>query len=179
MRIAKSENNVVRHILKPSYVSSKIFDKILVPIHENEIRLALNKPIYVGFTVLATTKLAIYSFHYDFMKNIFNNFKLLFTDTDSLCYEICNENPYEKLYEHKEYFDLSNCSKNSKYFCNDNKKVLGKMKDEYGGNVIKEFIGLRSKMYSILATKINEKSTHKRHNSYIKYEEFCEDIRNI
>ena len=96
MRIAKSENNVVRHILKPSYVSSKIFDKILVPIHENEIRLALNKPIYVGFTVLATTKLAIYSFHYDFMKNIFNNFKLLFTDTDSLCYEICNENPYEK-----------------------------------------------------------------------------------
>ena len=164
---------------KLSYVSSKKFDKILVPIHEKKICLALNKPIYVGFTVSETTKLAIYDFHYDFMKNIFNDFKLLFPDTDSLCYEICNKNTYEKLYEHQEYFDLSNCSKDSKYFCNDDKKVLGKMKDEHGGNVIKEFIGLRSKMYSILDTKINEKSTHKRHNSYIKYGEFYKYKRNI
>ena len=72
----------------------------------------------------------MYSFHYDFMKNIFNDFKLLFTDTNSLCYEICDENPYENFYEHKEYFYLSNDSKDSKYFCNDNKKVLRKMKDE-------------------------------------------------
>ena len=53
----------------------------------------------------------------------------------------------------REYFDLSNYPKNNKYFCNDNKKVLGKMKEEYRGNVSKEFIGLRSKMYSILDTK--------------------------
>ena len=48
----------------------------------------INKPIYVGFPLLETSKLAMYTFHYDFMKNIFNDFKLLFTDTDSLCYEI-------------------------------------------------------------------------------------------
>ena len=59
---------------------------------------------------------------------------------------------------------LSNYSKNSKYFCNDNKKVLGKMKDEYGENLIKEFIALRSKTYSILDTNNNEKSAHKGHN---------------
>ena len=118
----------------------------------------------------------MYAFHYDFMKTIFNDFKLLFTDTDSLYYEIFDENPYEPFYEHREYFDLSNYSKNSKYFCNDNKKVLGKMKDEYGGKVIKEFIGLRSKMYSILDTKNNEKSTHNGHNSYIKYEEFGDSL---
>ena len=45
--------------------------------------------------------------------------------------------------KNKEYFDLSNYSRNSKYFCNDNKKILSKMKDEYDGNVIKEFMGLR------------------------------------
>ena len=87
-------------------------------------------------------------------------------------------NPYENFYEHKEYFDLSNYSKHSKYFCNDNKKVLGKLKDEYGGNVIKEFIELRSKTYSIIDTKNNEKSAHKGHNSCIKYGEFCDTLFN-
>ena len=46
-------------------------------------------------------KLTMYTFNYDFMKKNSNNFKLLFTDTDSLCYEICDENPYEKFYEHR------------------------------------------------------------------------------
>ena len=62
--------------------------------------------IYVGFAVLETSKLAMYAFQYDFMKKIFNDFKLLFTDTDSLCYEICDEKPYGKFYEHREYFYL-------------------------------------------------------------------------
>ena len=134
--------------------------------------------IYVGFTVLEKSKLAMYAFHYDFMKNIFNNFQLLFTDTDSLCYEICDENTYEKFYAHRKYFYLSNYSKSSKYFCNDNKNLLVKMKEEHGGNAPKEFIGLRSKTYSILDTKNNEKSTHKVHNSYIKYGEFCDTLFN-
>ena len=85
----------------------------------------------------------MYAFHYDFIKNIFNDFEVLFTDTDSLCYGMFDENPHEKFYEHREYFDLSNYCKNSKYFFNDNKKVLGKMKDEYGGKIIKELIGLK------------------------------------
>ena len=66
----------------------------------------------------------------------------MFTDTDSLCYE-SNEDFYKKFYEHKGLFDLSNHPKNSIYFCDENKKGLGKMKDEYGGNMIIEFIGLR------------------------------------
>ena len=153
IRIVKNEKDIIKHISKPSYISHKIFDKTLVAIHEKKICPPLNKPIYVGFTVLETSKLAMYVFNYDFMRNIFNDFKLLFTDTDSLCNKICNEKPYEKLHEHREYFDLSNYPKNNKYFCNDHKKVLGKMKEEYRGNVSKEFIGLRSKMYSILDTK--------------------------
>ena len=77
-------------------------------------------------TVLEISKLTMYAFYYDFMKKNFNNFKLLFTDTDSLCYEICDENPYEKFYEHKKYFDLSSYSENNKYFCNIIKKYLAK-----------------------------------------------------
>ena len=61
------------------------------------------------------------------MKKRFKHFTLLFTDTDSLCYE-CDEDPYKKMHKYKELFDLSNNPKNSKYSCNDDKKVVGKMK---------------------------------------------------
>ena len=75
--------------------------------------------------------------------------ELLFMDTDSLGYEIKSENVYEEFYKGKDLFDFSNYSKDSKFFDESNKKVIGKMKDEYGGVIIDEFIGLKSKMYSI------------------------------
>ena len=77
------------------------------------------------------------------------NAELLFADTDSLVYEIKSENIYKEFFKWKDLFDFSNCSKDSKFFDDTNKKVIGKMKDEYGGNIIDEFIGLKSRMYSI------------------------------
>ena len=113
---------------------------------KKKISLTLNKPIYVRFTVLETSKWEMYNFHYNSMIKKFNT-KLLFTDRDSLCYELHEKNPYEKMYKHKELFDLSNFSKSGKYYCTDNKKVVGKMKDEYDGKSILKFVGLKSKMY--------------------------------
>ena len=66
----------------------------------------------------------MYEFHYGFMKNNVSIFKLLYSDTDSFIYEI-GEDFYEIMYKHKEVFDLSNQPKDSKYYCNDNKKVPG------------------------------------------------------
>ena len=68
IRIVKNEKDIAKHISKRSYVGHKIFDKSLVEIHEKKMYVTLNKPIYVGFTVLETSKLAMYTFHYDFMK---------------------------------------------------------------------------------------------------------------
>ena len=76
------------------------------------------------------------------------------------------------MHEFKDLFDLSNFSKNKKYFCNNNKKVPGKMKVEYGGTAICEYIGTKSKMYSIRDVNNYEKSVHKGQNSLIKNEEF-------
>ena len=76
------------------------------------------------------------------------------------------------MYKYKELFDLSNFSVSSKCYCRDNKKVLGKMKDEYGGKSILKFVGLKSKMYSILDESLNEKSTNKGHNAFIEFQEF-------
>ena len=87
----------------------------------------------------------MYDFHYNFIKKNFNA-ELLFIDIDSLTYEIKSENVYEDFFKWKDLFDFSNYSKDS----NDaNKKVIGKMKDKYGGVIIDEFVGLKSKMYSI------------------------------
>ena len=68
---------------------------------------------------------------------------MLFTDTDSLAYEIRSENVYEEFYQWKDLFDFSNYSKDPKFFDESNKKVVGRMKDEYGGVIIDEFIGLK------------------------------------
>ena len=67
----------------------------------------LNKPIYVGFTILDLNKWKMYDFHYHFIKKNFNA-ELLFTDTDSLIYAITSENVYEELFEWKDLFDFSN-----------------------------------------------------------------------
>ena len=89
-------------------------------------------------------------------KNDRKNIKLMFTDTDSRFYEIKTDDVYEDLLKDKELLDNSDYPKNSGFFFDKNKKVIGKMKDEAAGMVIKEFIGLRSKMYSY---EINNKTT--------------------
>ena len=81
--------------------------------------------------------------------------ELLFTDTGSLTYEIKSENVYEEFFKWKDLFDFSNYSKDSRFFNETNKKVIGKMKDEFGGVIVVEFVGLKSKMHSM--KKINGK----------------------
>ena len=93
----------------------------------------------------------MYEFHYDYIKNKYSNkSKLLFTDTDSLMYEIKTEDVYEDFSSNKKMFDFSTYSTKSKYYDNPNKLVIRKMKDETGGVAIEEFVGLKPKMYSFL-----------------------------
>ena len=106
--------------------------------------LILNKQIYVGFNVLNLSKWKTYDFHYNFIKNNFNT-ELLFTDTDNLACEIKSENAYEEFCQWKDFFDVSNYSKDSKFYDESNKKVFVKMKDEFGGIIVSEFIRLKSK----------------------------------
>ena len=86
---------------------------------------------------------------------------MLFTDTDRLTYQIKSENVYENVFKWKDFFDFSNYSKDSKLFDETNKKVIGKMKDEFGGVIVIEFVGLKSKMYSIKKIDGKEYNTAK------------------
>ena len=138
-RFVNNEKDVLKYTSKPTYVTHKLFDEDYAAIHEIKPVLILNKPIYVGFTVLELSKWMMYDFHYNFIKKNFNA-ELLFTDTDSLTYEIKSENVYENFFKWKDLFDFSNYSKDSKFYDDTNKKVIGKMKDEYGGVIIDQVI---------------------------------------
>ena len=78
------------------------FENNLFAIHEKKISLTLDKPIYLGFSVLELSKWEMYNFHYIFMIRKCNT-KLLFTDTDSLCYAIYEKNPHKKCTNTKNY----------------------------------------------------------------------------
>ena len=101
---------------KPTLVSPKIFSKNLVAIHKIKPVLLLNKPIYVGFSIFELSELLMYDFHYGYFKNKFNA-RLLFTDTDSLVYEIKRvDDVHEKIYSDKDLFDFSDYLKNLKLY---------------------------------------------------------------
>ena len=95
----------------------------------------------------------MYDFHYSYIRQKYPDSTLLFTDTDSLTYQIQTDNVYEDFYADKHLFNFSGYEKESPFYNNENKKVIGKMKDELNGEFIEEFVGLNVKMYSLKTKK--------------------------
>ena len=119
----------------------------------------------------------MYDFHYNFIKKHFDA-ELLFTDTDSLMYEIKSEDVYEEFFKHKHLFDFSDYPKDSKFFDPTNKTVIDKMKVVSEGKLINEFVGLKSKMYSMKNIDGKESNTAKGVNIATKFNEFKETLFN-
>ena len=135
IKLVNNAKDYVKCIRESSFVSQKMFNKNFVAIHEIKPVLTLNKPVYVGFRILDLSKYFMYEVHYKYIKSKFDA-KLLLTDTDSLVYEIKTEDIYKDFYEDKNLFDFSDYPLNSKFFDPVNKKVIGKMKDEFKGKKI-------------------------------------------
>ena len=114
--------------------------------------IKLNKPMYLGMSILDLNKTLMYKFHYDYIKPKYGKkAKLLFTDTDSLCYEIETDDYYVDISgDVNEWYDTSNYDEDhpSGIYTKKNKKALGFLKDECGGKDIIEFVGLKPKSYS-------------------------------
>ena len=151
VRLITNEKKLLKMTSKPTYVSSKIFNENLVAVHKIKETLTLNRPAYVGMCILDLSKTLMYDFHYNYIKKKYGDkAKLLFTDTDSLTYEIEANDVYQNFWNDKEKFDNSDYPESSPFYDKTNKKVIGKFKDEASGVPICEFIGLRSKMYSYI-----------------------------
>ena len=151
----KLVNNVEKArklIAKPNYRSCKIFSENLISVHMKKTSLVMNKPVYLGACILDLSKTIMYDFHYNYIKPMYKDkAKLLFTDTESLMYEIETEDFYKDISgDVKDRFDTSDYPENhpSGIPTGINKKVLGMFKDEAMGKIIKEFVGLRAKLYS-------------------------------
>ena len=156
VRLVTNEKKLDKLTSKPTFVSSKIFYKNLMAVHKVKETLTLNRPAYVGMCILDLSKMLMYDFHYNYIKKKYNNrAKHLFTDMDSLTYEIEAEDVYKDFWNNKDMFNNSDYPKSSPYYWNVDKKIIGKFKDEACGIPITEFIGLKSKMYSYV--KDNEK----------------------
>ena len=154
VKLVNTEERLKKLSAKPNYKSCKIFNENLISVHMKKTSLTMNKPVYLGMCILDLSKTIMYDFHYNYIKPKYGaKAKLLFTDTDSFMYEIETEDFYKDISgDVKDRFDTSDYPENhpSGIPTGINKKVLGMFKDEAAGKRIKEFVGLRAKLYSFI-----------------------------
>ena len=143
---------------------------------QNEV--LMDKPIYLGFTLLELSKLLMYETYYDILQPYFGE-KIIqchYMDCDSFVLSIETENIINDLKNLEHLFDFSNLDKNHEFFSNKNKKVVGKFKIETLKNIwIDEFVALRSKCYAFKCgddSKNKLKGISKSQSKNIKFEEY-------
>ena len=124
----------------------------------NKTKVKINKPIYLGLSILEISKLLMYEFWYDYMKPKYgDNIKLCYMDTDSFIMNIKTEDFYKNIANDVEKrFDTSNYEVDRPLSTGKNKKVIGLMKDELGGKIVTEFVTVRPKTYSYLTDDYKE-----------------------
>ena len=145
-------------VSKPNYHTMNCISENLSIIEMKKTKVKMNKPIYLGLSILDISKLLMYEFWYDYMKPKYSdNVKLCYMDTDSFIINIKTEDFYKDIANDVEKrFDTSNYEVDRPLPTGTNKKVIGLMKDGLGGRIITEFVALRPKTYSYLTDDFKE-----------------------
>ena len=149
INLVNNQKDYLKTVMHPNFKSGTLLRPDLMGCEMGKIKVVINKPVYLGQAILDLSKLIMYEFHYDYMlPKHDNNIKLCYMDTDSFVYDIETEDFYKDIADDiEDRFDTSS-------YCNrplpigKNKKVIGLMKDDLGGEIMKEFISLCPKMYS-------------------------------
>ena len=143
---------------EPNYHTMNLISENLAIIKMKRTKVKMNKPIYLGLSILEISKLIMYEFWYNYMKPKYgDNVKLCYMDTDSLIINIKTEDFYKDVSNDVgKRFDTSNYECDRPLPTGKNKKVIGLMKDELGRRVITEFVALRPKTYSYLTDDCKE-----------------------
>ena len=158
IKLVTTDKKRSKLVSEPNYHTMNYISEDLSIIEMKRTKVKMNKPIYLGLSVLESSKLLMYEFWYDYMKPKYgDNVKLCYMDTDSFIMNIKTEDFYRDIANDVEKrFDTSNYECDRPLPTGMNKKVIGLMKDELGGRVITEFVALRPKTYSYLTDDCKE-----------------------
>ena len=164
-------DNEVRYekcVNNPTFKNRFIINENLVGVEKTKAKLKLDKPIFLGMSILDLSKLHMYQFYYDVLKKKYNeNIKLVYTDTDSYVIQTMTDDVYKDFNDIRQHMDFSDYP--VEHPCHDktNKKVLGMFKDEVNGKIITKFIGLKPKSYAF--TIHGEVDEHKKSKGVVKH----------
>ena len=151
IKLVNNEEAYLRAVMKPNFKSGTLFGPNLMGCEMGKIKVVMNKPVYLGQAILDLSKIVMYEFHYDYMKRKYteDRLTLCYMDTDSLIYDIETDDFYKDIADNAESrFDKSGYVPDRPLPVGKNKKIIGLMKDELGGGIMKEFVTLRPKMYA-------------------------------
>ena len=150
-------------VSEPNYHTTKFFTENLLAIEMIKTQILMNKPVYLGLSILDLSKKVMYEFWYHYVKPKYGgNAKICYMDTDSFIFDVKTDDIYKDTAEDFETrFDNSNFEIDRPLPKGKNKKVIGLIKDELGGQVMKEFVGLRAKTYSYLKDNNDEDKKEK------------------
>ena len=149
IKLVNNKEDYLKTVKKPNFKSGTLLGPDLMGCEMGKVKVVMNKPVCLGQAILDLSKIIMYEFHYDYMLPKYgDNIKLCYMDMHSFVYDIKTEDFYRDIAE-----DVEKRFHNSGY-CDrplpvgKNKKVIGLIKDELGGEVMKEFVSLRPRMYS-------------------------------
>ena len=158
-------------VSETNYHATKCFSENLLAIEMKKTKVKMNKPVYLGISMLDISKTLMYEFWYDYIKPKYEDrAKLCYADTDSFIIHIISEGFFADIPDDVErWFDTSNYGENDKrpVPIGKNKKAIGFFKDELGGKIVKEFCALRAKTYSYLIGDDSEVKKSKGTKKYV------------
>ena len=152
IKLVTTDKKRSKLVSEPNYHTINLISENLSIIEMKITKVKMNKPIYLGLSILQISKILMYEFWYDYMKPKYGNkVKLCYTDMDTFIINIKTNYFYEDISDDVECkFDTSNYEVKRPLPIGKNKKVIDLMKDELGGKIITEFATLRPKTYSFL-----------------------------
>ena len=151
----------------PTYKARHIINENLVGVEKEKAVVELNKPIYMGLSILDYSKVHMYSFYYDVLKPKYqDDIKLIYTDTDSFVIQVMTDALFQDFKDLSDYMDFSDYPKSHPNYDASNKKVLGKFKDELSSKIMTHFIGLKPKSYAFKVQ--GDKKEYKKSKGVVK-----------
>ena len=186
MRLVNDRKKKANLVRKINFKHATKFGEKIAAVHMKKTKVTLDKPIFVGAAILDLSKIHMFKFHYGYVKKKWEKVKVLYSDTDSLILEIETDDFFADTGEDVEkWFDTSKYPKDhfaakNGFPVGKNKKVLGMFKDEADGQIIRGFVGLRPKCYSVLMEEKQikkAKGTKKNTVKGISHEDYVRVLR--